>query len=225
MGAFKMITFDAYSALLMLEDSMVPIVQKVINQEEVDSLAFFRLWRTRQWDYVLLSSNLEKGYHSYEYLTRATLLYTMKKFNLSLTQEEQDELVEGWSHMKAWPEAKAVLDEIQRRGYKIGILSNGDEKMLRPLIESTGIQFDEIFCAEQAKAYKPNPAIYGLPFERCGYGKEEVLHVAGSPFDLMGAKSAGIFCAWSNRYHDFPIDEKYGPDYNLENLAGLLAIL
>ena len=225
MKQFKMITFDAYSALLKLEDSMVPIVERVINREEVDSLAFFRMWRTRQWDYVLLGSNLEKGYHSYEYLTRATLLYTMKKFNVTLTQEEQDEMVDGWSHMKAWPEAKEVLDEIQRRGYKIAILSNGDEKMLRPLIESTGIQFDEVFGAEHAKAYKPNPAIYALPFELCGYKNEEVLHVAGSTFDLMGAKSAGIFCAWSNRYDDFPIDEKYTPDYNFKDLRGLLEIL
>lgn len=225
MTNFKMITFDAYSALLRLEDSMVPIVEKVINREDIDALAFFRMWRTRQWDYVLLSSNLEKGYHSYEYLTRATLTYTMKKFNVTLTQAEQDEMVEGWSHMKAWPEAKEVLGEIQRRGYKIAILSNGDEKMLRPLIESTGIQFDEVFGAEHAQAYKPNPKIYALPFERCGYKKDEVLHVAGSTFDLMGAKSAGIFCAWSNRYDDFPIDEKYTPDYNFKNLQGLLEIL
>ena len=32
MKQFKMITFDAYSALLKLEDSMVPIVEKVINR-------------------------------------------------------------------------------------------------------------------------------------------------------------------------------------------------
>lgn len=224
MKSFKLITVDAYSALLNLEGSMSPLVEKVLNHKDVDALAFFRMWRAKQWDYVLLSSNLEKGYHSYEYLTRATLIYTLKKFKISLSQADQDILVDGWSHLKAWPEAKEVFEEAQNRGYKIAILSNGDESMLEPLKESTGINFDYIFCAEQSKAYKPNPGIYKLPFNK-GYKHEEVLHVAGSTFDLMGAKSAGIYCAWSNRYDDYPIDEKYHPDYNWKNLSGILEIL
>lgn len=224
MNSFKLITVDAYSALLNLEGSMAPLVEKVLNQKEIDALAFFRMWRAKQWDYVLLSSNLGKGYHSYEYLTRATLIYALKKHDISLNQGDQDILVDGWSHLQAWPEAKEVFDEVQKRGYKIAILSNGDESMLHPLKESTGIQFDYIFGAEHAKAYKPNPAIYTLPIKE-GYKNEEVLHVAGSTFDLMGAKSAGMNCAWSNRYQDYPIDEKYTPDFNWNNLAGLLEIL
>ena len=97
--------------------------------------------------------------------------------------------------------------------------------MLHPLKESTGIPFDEIFCAEQAKAYKPNPLIYRLPFERLQLHIDDVLHVAGSPFDMMGAKSAGLHCAWSNRYNEVPIDLKYQPDYQWSNLSGLLEIL
>lgn len=224
MNNFKLITVDAYSALLDLEGSMQPLVEKVLNNDKIDALAFFRMWRAKQWDYVLLSSNLEKGYHSYEYLTRATLIYTMKKHGLTLSQAQQDELVDGWSHLKGWPEAQEVFNKLQAKGYKIAILSNGDEKMLEPLKQSTGINFDYIFGAEHAKAYKPNPNIYKLPFKE-GYKHEEVLHVAGSTFDTMGAKSAGIYCAWSNRYHDYPIDEKYTPDYNLDNLSGLLDIL
>ena len=224
MKNLKLITVDAYSALLNLEGSMAPIVEDALGQKNIDSLAFFRMWRAKQWDYVLLSSNLEKGYHSYEYLTRATLIYTLKKFDLTLSQEKQDFLVDAWSHLLAWPEAKEVFDEAQKRGYKIALLSNGDESMLHPLKESTGIQFDYIFCAEQSEAYKPNPRIYALPFQK-GYQHDEVLHIAGSTFDLMGAKSAGIYCAWSNRYDDYPIDEKYHPDFNWKNLAGLLEIL
>ena len=224
MKKFKLITVDAYSALLDLEGSMAPLVKSVLKDDKVDALAFFRMWRTRQWDYVLLSSNLQKGYHSYEYLTRATLVYTLKKFNLTLTQAQQDELVEGWSQLKGWPEAKEVFDKVQKLGYEIAILSNGDEKMLNPLKVSTGIAFDKIFCAEQAKAYKPSPDIYRLPFQQ-GYKHEEVLHVAGSSFDMMGAKSFGMNCAWSNRMGEYTIDEKYAPDYTFKNLAGLLDIL
>ena len=225
MTKFKWITVDAYSALLDLEGSMVPIVRQLIPEPSVDPLAFFRMWRTRQWDYVLLSSNLGKGYHSYRYLTEATLTYTLAKFKIELAPELRAQLAAAWAQLKAWPEAKNVFAEIKNRGYKIAILSNGDEDMLHPLKESTGIPFDEIFCAEQAKAYKPNPLIYRLPFERLQLHIDDVLHVAGSPFDMMGAKSAGLHCAWSNRYNEVPIDLKYQPDYQWSNLSGLLEIL
>ena len=43
--------------------------------------------------------------------------------------------------------------------------------------------------------------------------------------NYRGAKSAGLHCAWSNRYNEVPIDLKYQPDYQWPNLSGLLEIL
>jgi len=51
-----------------------------------------------------------------------------------------------------------------------------------------------------------------------GLKLEEVLHVAGFPFDTMGAKAEGLQCAWSNRFRDYLIDPKYKPDYEMEGL-------
>lgn len=225
MPKFKLITFDAYSALLDIEGSMVPVLQKYFPDTQVDLLAFFKLWRTRQWDYVLLSENLEKGFHTYRYITRCALEYTLGKYKMQLSEKDCDALVSAWGDIKAWPEAKKVLDEVKKRGYKIAILSNGDDDMLEPLKQSTGIDFDYIFGGEQAQHYKPNPAIYALPFKQLGLGREDVLHVAGSPFDMMGAKSADILCGWSNRLGEVTIDKKYQPDYEWTNLSGLLGII
>ena len=52
-----------------------------------------------------------------------------------------------------------------------------------------------------------------------------MLHVAGSVFDVMGAKAAGCNCAWSNRYSDYVLDTKYEPDYNMKSLSDLLEFL
>ena len=51
------------------------------------------------------------------------------------------------------------------------------------------------------------------------------MHVAGSPFDTMGAKAEGLECAWSNRFYDFLIDPKYKPDYEFNDLQELLTLL
>ena len=222
---YKLITFDAYSALLDIKGSLVPVLEKIFPQSEKDMAAVFTTWRTRQWDYVLLSNSMDKGFLSYRYITRCALEYTLLKFGLICSETAKERLVEAWSQLSAWPEARDVLDEVKRLGYPIAILSNGDEPMLKALEGSTGIVFDYIFSADQAGAYKPSPKIYQLPFHKLGLARQDVLHVAGSPFDMMGAKAAGILCGWSNRFGDFPIDPRYKPDYEWNELGELLRIL
>lgn len=222
---YKLITVDAYSALLDIKGTLVPVLKKAFPNTEKDLVSFFTTWRTRQWDYVLLSNCMDKGFLSYQYITRCALEYTLLKFDLTCDEATKDELVGAWWYLEAWPEAKNVMDEIKRRGYEIAILSNGDEGMLKTLEESTGIKFDYIFSADQAQAYKPSPKIYQLPFDKLGLSKAEVLHVAGSPFDMMGAKAVGMKCAWSNRFNDFSIDSQYRPDYESQDLTGLLQII
>lgn len=222
---YKLITFDAYSALLDIKGSLVPVLEKAFPAEKNDMVAVFTTWRARQWDYVLLSGVMNKGFLSYSYITRCALEYTLLKFGLHCAAEGKQKLVDAWSHLSAWPDAKNVVDEIKHRGYPVAILSNGDEAMLKSLEKSTGIVFDHIFCAEQAKAYKPSPKIYRLPFDKLGLKLDEVLHVAGSPFDMMGAKAEGLQCVWSNRLHDFSIDPQYKPDYEFDDLRKLLTIV
>jgi len=41
----------------------------------------------------------------------------------------------------------------------------------------------------------------------------------------MGAKSAGLPCAWSNRSAELVLDPACKPDYEFQNLSGLLTIL
>lgn len=222
---YKMITFDMYSATLDIFGSSVPLVKKVLRESDEKCDEFFRTWRAQQWNYLLLSGNMQDGFLSYTYLTKKALDYTEFKLGYSLTSDQKDGLFEVWKNFSAWPEAKEVLDELKKRGYLVAMLSNGDVDMLSPLQQSTGIDFDYIFAADMAKCHKPTPNIYYLPLVELGIGRNEFLHVAGSSFDVMGAKSAGLHCAWSNRFRDRTLDAKFEPNFNMKNLYDLLDIL
>ena len=222
---FKLITFDIYSASLDINGSAVPIVREVLGWSEEKCLEFFKTWRTQQWNFLLLNNSMNEGFMSYRDITAKTLDYAAKKYETILNEEQKRQLMDIWVSFKAWPEAKEVIEEIKRRGYKVAMLSNGDQDMLEPLQSSSGIRFDYVFSAGSARAYKPAAAVYEIPFQKTGIKKEEMLHVAGSVFDVMGAKAAGCVCAWSNRYSDFVLDPKYEPDYNMNNLSELLSIL
>jgi len=223
---YKIITFDIYSASLDINGSAIPIVEEIIKDLTKEECAeFFKTWRAQQWNYLLLNNSMKDGFYNYRYITERVLEYTEKKFNIELTRDQKDSLMEIWTTFKAWPEAKVVIEEIKRRGYKVAMLSNGDEDMLKPLEESTGIDFDYVFSGDQAGCYKPNPGIYINVLERLDIDKNELLHVAGSLFDVMGARSAGLNCAWSNRYGEFVLDTEYVPDYEIQSLDRLLDLL
>jgi 2-haloacid dehalogenase len=223
---YKVIAFDIYSASLDINGSAIPIVDEVIDDLSSDECAeFFKTWRLQQWNYLLLNNSMKDGYYSYRYITERVLEYTEKKFDISLTKAQKKRLMEIWTSFKAWPEAKRVIEELKRRGYKVAMLSNGDEDMLLPLQESTGIEFDYVFSGDQARCYKPSPGIYNNALKRLGLKADELLHVAGSVFDVMGAKSAGLHCAWSNRYKEYILDTRYIPDYEVSSLANLLTLL
>lgn len=223
--SYRLISFDVYSALANIEGSLIPELTREIGPNKLDVTAFFRTWRTRQWDYLLLNNSLDSGHLSYDYITRCALDYTANRFGIQLADEASERLLLAWTRLCLWPEAVEVLSEIQNRGFQIAILSNGTEAMLNALREEIGIPFDYIFASDQAGAYKPSPKIYQLPFTRLGLDRNELLHVAGSSFDVMGAKSAGLTCVWSNRLNDYTLDPRYSPDYEMADLTGLLQML
>lgn len=222
---FKLITFDMYSAFLDIEGSALPLVEKALGLPRDESLAFFRLWRAKQWDYVLLTNILQRGFLSYEKITRTTLDYACRKQGRSLTPDQKEALMPVWTSFTAWPEAAEVVAALREKGYIIGMLSNGDEGMLRALEDSTGVRFDHIFAADHAQRYKPHPAIYNLPCEKLGIGKGDFLHVAGSLFDMMGAVAAGCRCAWSNRFGEYALDADYKPEFETRGLRELVDLL
>lgn len=221
----RAVTFDIYSASCDIEGSGIPATRAVLGLSEERGAAFFRHWRTQQWNYLLLNNSMENGFESYRYITAAVLEQTAKKTGLELSGSQKRKLMEIWTAFKAWPEAKEVIDELKRRGYRVAMLSNGDRDMLEPLQSSTGIDFDAVFSGDQASCYKPCPNIYWNALVRLGCSKEEHLHVAGSKFDVMGAVAAGMKCAWSNRHGDVMLDQRYSPNYEMASLEGLLEIL
>lgn len=223
---YKIITFDMFSAVLNIEGTAAPIVKEIVPQLDDDSaLSFFRIWRTKQWDYVLLTGHMKAEFVSYEYLTEKALHYACQKCNLTLTETQQNGLMNIWFSFNPWPDAKETLDKLKEKGYTVAMLSNGDTNMLEAISKHCGIEFDYIFSAEKAKAYKPRKEIYEQVLSHFNISKEEHLHVAGSMFDTMGAKAAGFHCCWSNRYNDYLLDDTYAPDYTISNLSELLNIL
>ena len=219
---YTLITFDVYTALFDIETSLTPIVHDTLK---IEALSFVRAWRSKQLEYALISNSLSATRIPFEVLTRRSLDDTLFRHTLNPSQTIRKELVHAWQHLRPWNEAAQVVQSLHERGYTLGLLSNGDNALLDALSKALPPVFEHIFSSEEVGYYKPHPSIYALPFQLLDIPVTSLLHVAGSPTDVLGTKSAGLQCVWSNRLGQPYLDASHKADYELRDLSGLLDIL
>ncbi|MBI3998572.1 MAG: HAD hydrolase-like protein, partial [Armatimonadetes bacterium] len=86
------------------------------------------------------------------------------------------------------------------------------------------VPFDAIVSSEGGK-FKPHPSAYQRALERLGVRAEDLLHVAGSPTDAMGATAFGIRTVWVNRAGDAVLDPRFAPAHEVTDLTGISALV
>jgi putative hydrolase of the HAD superfamily len=113
--------------------------------------------------------------------------------------------------------------------YRLGLLSNFDDAETgREILADTGIShlFEAIIISADLALRKPNPLIFRRMLEMLDLEAHEILFVGDTPReDVVGARNAGIAIAWLSRGKG-PISESMPtPDFVLEDLTGLPALL
>lgn len=146
----------------------------------------------RRWRAAYLRRNYQTGaYRRYETIIAEAATET------GLDAGASDRLVAEWRHIRPWPDVKPVLAEIQAR-LPIAVVTNCSEKLGQLAVCATGVTFDSVVTAERAGWYKPDPRAYRLALEEMRVEARDCLMVAGSPYDLFGAKSLGMDAYWHN---------------------------
>ena len=156
-------------ALIDIEGSLVPVVQKVLNLDTKLSTDFVRLWRTKQMERAASSNSLGNNRTSFRECTAMALDYCLGHHKMMLSPDIHRDLVFAWDTMKAWPEADAAIAAVKEKGYQNAILSNGDQDMLEAVARNFSPKtFDHILSSETAGYYKPHPSVYEIPTTALG---------------------------------------------------------
>jgi 2-haloacid dehalogenase len=221
----KLVTFDVYMALLDIEGSLVPVVADRLNMKVNAAAIFVRTWRAKQMERAAISNSLDKGHASFRNVTGMALDYVAGQNNIEIYPETREALIGEWDKLNPWPEANEVVGAVKAKGCMTAILSNGDQAMLEAVARNFSSGFDHILSAETAGKYKPHPAVYNLPTTVLGIDKMDVLHIAGSANDVLGAVAADMACVWTNRHGDILLDPAYPPATVISDLAGVPELL
>jgi len=171
---------------------------------------FSLTWRTRIFEYTWLYTSAGR-YKDFWHCIEDALNYTQDHLGVKLSTDQQQELLNTFITLQAYPDVKAALDVLQKADIKLGFLSNMTEAMLHSNIKSAGLEgrFDHVISTDRIKSYKPDPNAYRLGMETFGVKREQIVFTAFAGWDAAGAKWFGYPTVWVNRLNF--TTEKIGP--------------
>jgi 2-haloacid dehalogenase len=170
-----------------------------------------------------------RKYADFDVCTLQALRYVSASLGVTLDEAEERALLDAYLHLPAFGDVRIGLATLKRAGYRLVALTNGTLRSARSVLENAGISeyLEEVLSAEPIATFKPDPAVYAL-LERFTAGRAEPAWlVSGNPFDVIGAKAAGLRAAWLRRDPQRSFDPwEFTPDVvvgNLEELCQRLA--
>jgi 2-haloacid dehalogenase len=177
-----------------------------------------QLWRAKQLEYTWQRSLMQR-YVPFSTVTRDALTYACEALGLTLEDRHVEDLMSEYLRLETYPE---VRDALRNLGGKQAILSNGSPDMLEPLVQHSGLRFDQVISVDELRTFKPAPQVYELAVKKMRISKERIGFVSSNCWDALGAKSYGFKVYWINRAKA-PLDRLgFKPDAILTTLDEIL---
>ena len=133
----------------------------------------------------------------------------------------------AWQHCQTFSDADIVLQQLRRRGYQLGIITNGSSESQRAKLNGANLisHFDVILISEEEKVKKPDPEIFLLAAAKLNVNPQECIFVGDNPeVDIIGALQVGMQTVWRKGYLPWPDQLSIAPEHTIDELAQLLAI-
>jgi len=92
-----------------------------------------------------------------------------------------------------------TLQELKRRGYMLGMVTNGNSLLQNTKLDTAGIRdlFDMAVVSDDIGIWKPDKGIFEYAMQTLGVTPEESLFVGDHPLnDIQGALGAGMHVVW-----------------------------
>jgi HAD superfamily hydrolase (TIGR01549 family) len=121
--------------------------------------------------------------------------------------------------------AQETINELKRRGYRLGVVSSGSECRVAREVSELGLEsiFEIVVCNEQMENKKPHPEGLETAIRSLGTSRQESCYVGDSPEDIEMGKRAGMLTVGVRS--SYPTSwklESQGPDIFLKSLNELL---
>jgi 2-haloacid dehalogenase len=184
------------------------------------------LWRLKQLEYSFRLTAMNR-YEDFRWVTSRALDFTLASAGVRLPEGQAERLVGLYDHLPPFPDAVSGLTALADAGYELAVFSNGSPAMIRNCLRNSGLTdfFRQRVSADEVRAFKPAPAVYRLAARRLSLPLTQVRLVSSNPFDISGARSAGMPAIWVNRSAAAFDAIGWPPDLTVRELGELPAAL
>ncbi len=183
----KLLIFDVNETLLDMAT-----LKSDINSHLEHSFAF-DTWFALLLQYAWVES-LSENYRPFGEIAKATLKMTAEKLDQKITQSEIKVLL---SKIKTLPPHADVIEgmaKLKEVYIPMVALTNGSLDAANAQMEFSGLAkfLERVFSVEEVGYFKPHPSPYKYVLKEMGYSAKDAMMVACHPWDLLGAKRAGL---------------------------------
>jgi 2-haloacid dehalogenase len=198
----RAVLFDVYGTLF----DVYSVSRRLDQLFAGEGARIAALWRDKQIEYTRLCS-MSRRYRPFSELTRSALRYACLRVGVTLSESAERALMDEYLHLTAFDENLGVLRELQARGVRAGVLSNGDPPMLDAVIAHAGFDtlLDPVLSAHTVQRFKSDEAVYALGPRALELPARDILFVSSNGWDAIGATWYGYTTLWINRAQ-LPLD-------------------
>ncbi|KAI0864781.1 haloacid dehalogenase [Xylaria cubensis] len=199
------IAFDLYGTLLSTE-SIASELAKIYGEEKAQSLA--ALWRRYQLEYTWRINSMGQ-YKTFSEITRSALAHAVAEHGLTLEADDAETLMRAYDALHVFPEIPDAMQLLQENSGAVDayVFSNGTDDMVGNSIRTSpelgphADMFRSLVTVDSLKCFKPDPRTYAHLVEQAGKKGQaaDVWVVSANPFDIVGAKAAGLQAAFIDR--------------------------
>lgn len=190
------VLFDVYGTLVdpagMAEHLAADIGER--------SVEFATLWREKQLEYSF-RRGLMQNYASFSVCSAQALAYCCDRLDVAMTTERRQELLTATLRLPAFADAAPALRELRAAGHPLFAFSNGTVADVEMVLQNAGLLewVMGVISVDPLRTFKPSPAVYAYARRESGAWGQPCWLISSNPFDVIGARAAGLFAAWVQR--------------------------
>ncbi|MFJ3621751.1 haloacid dehalogenase type II [Streptomyces iakyrus] len=132
-------------------------------------------------------------------------------------------ILDGFAHLDVHPDVPDGVRKLSEAGYRLTALTNGSVALTERLLDKAGVldRFEALSDVRGPRCWKPAPAAYHYAVDRVGVRPDQALMVAVHPWDIDGARRAGLDGAWLRRGMSVYPQTMTSPTYSAQDLREL----
>ncbi len=189
--------FDWYSGI---STAVAEVAQ--LSGASLDAAEFAVQWRGLFFETLAKVRSGELPHLNADGIHRRTLDEVSSRYpTLALSDDDKTELTAAWHRLPAWPDAGSAIERLRAR-YEVVVLTVLSYSLVLESSKRNGISWDGIISCEFLPHYKPDREAYLDGVRLLQLEPWQCMMVAAHPWDLEGARGAGMRTAYVPRPYE-----------------------